>query len=83
LFERELGHVDGKGSEETRVNAQFTDLAELWDQLICLLEKGSNAERGFVYHCSSKGGAAMKPGMFPAGAGDTGLLCGKCFTECC
>ena len=77
LFGRELDHVDGKGSEETRVKAQFTDLAELWDQLTGLLKKGSDAERGFVYYCS-KGGAGMDPGMFPAGAGSTGLLCGKC-----
>jgi chromosome segregation ATPase len=82
LFGRELNRVDGKGSEEMRVKGQFTELAELWDQLTGLLQKGSTAESGFVYYCS-KGGSGMNPGMFPAGAGSTGLLCGECLKQCC
>jgi hypothetical protein len=77
LFERELHYVDGTGSEEKRVKEQFGDLAELWTSLTGLLEKGNKAEKGFVFHCS-KGRWPMKPGMFPAGADEKGLLCSKC-----
>jgi hypothetical protein len=76
LLERELKSVDGKGSEEKRVKAQTADLVELWNKLTGFLATGIKAEKEFVYYCS-KGREPVKKGMFPAGAGEFGLLCSK------